>query len=805
MVKPLVCFLNTNMSLNRLKIVLGFWMLLSSNILFAQEHKIYVTGTVVESNSHQPVMFATVVVMNKATEKPIDGTTTLEDGTFKIIAKAGPIYFEVKFLGFVTKTITEFVRDQGKIDLGTIMLQQSATDLDAVEVRAERSQTEFRLDKRVFNVGQDLSTTGASALEVLNNVPSVNVNIEGQISLRGSSGVQVLINGKPSILASDESNALGTITADMIEKIEVITNPSAKYDAEGTAGIINIVLRKEEKKGLNGSISLNTGWPHNHSIGISVNRRTEQFNLFSQLGAGYRSLPKTSENINRDLINNTSILSRGNEYRDENFYNITLGADYHINELNVLTLSGNFAYEVEDQPSEINFESYVKDTLISEWSRKEVTQATNPKWQYEFQYQKDFEDNKEHKLLVSALGRFFGKDLSSEFENITSFGEEADPFQLTNTKFSEASFTYKADYTKPFSNGFTLETGGQYVLNDVNNNFAVSNFVNNVWISDANFTNNFEYNQKVLGLYSTLAYEKNKWGIKGGLRLENTDLTTVLTNTNEKNNQNYQNFFPSVHASYKINKKFSIQTGYSKRIYRPRLWDLNPFFSIRNNFSIRTGNPKLQPQFTDSYEVSAIYLRKKSTFNFSVFQRVTTEVIERISTFKNNVNLLMPMNVGNNYSTGVEFNGKYNIGKKVSFLGDANYSLFQRRGTFENTSFDFNGNRWSAKLTSKVKLPYKIDIEATGRYRSKYITVQNTVSGNLFMDFGIRKKIMNGKAVVNASVRDVFASRFQESEISNENFYVYSYGRRGRFITLGFSYGFGKGEAMQYSGGGHRH
>ena len=178
------------------------------------------------------------------------------------------------------------IRDRGSTaDLGTIYLGSDSQALDEVLITADKSTTEFKLDKRVFNVGADLSSTGAGALEVLNNVPSVNVSIEGEVSLRGSTGVQILINGKPSILSDDASNALGTITAEMIDKIEVITNPSAKYEAEGTAGILNIILKKNEKKGVNGSISVNAGIPANHSIGVSLNRRTEKFNLFTQLGA----------------------------------------------------------------------------------------------------------------------------------------------------------------------------------------------------------------------------------------------------------------------------------------------------------------------------------------------------------------------------------------------------------------------------------------------------------------------------------------------------------------------------------------
>ena len=361
-------------------ILLFFSFVFFSNFLGAQNQGISIKGLVLERNSQQPVEFATVMIMGSKTHEALAGITTGMDGTFSVQSPTPDFYIKISFIGFVTQTINEFSIVDKKVDLGKILFSVDGETLDEVVVRAEKSSTEFKLDKRVFNVGKDLSSTGASALEVLNNVPSVNVNIEGEISLRGSSGVQILINGKPSVIASEQGSALGTITADMIDKIEVITNPSAKYDAEGTSGIINIIIKKEERKGMNGSVSLNTGLPHNHSFGLSLNRRTEKFNLFSQLGVGYRELPRDTDNINRNLTTGISILSSGTEYRNENFYNLVLGTDYYINPQNVLTLSGNFAYEVEDQPSEIKY-SIVDGTNAetAQWYRNKTTEATNPK------------------------------------------------------------------------------------------------------------------------------------------------------------------------------------------------------------------------------------------------------------------------------------------------------------------------------------------------------------------------------------------------------------------------------------------
>jgi len=776
------------------------FLLLNGSTIAAQTVTTSIIGKVIDS-SERPIEFATVLVADEETKKPIEGTTTLEDGSFTLETKADNFYIEISFLGFQTKTFAQPPAKNTAIDLGTVTLNEDAEQLQEVVVEGEISRTEFKLDKRVFNVGKDLSTTGASALDVLNNVPSVNVNIEGQISLRGSQGVQILINGKPSVIASEQGNTLGTITADMIDRIEVITNPSAKYDAEGTSGIINIVIKKEQRKGLNGSVSVNAGAPDANSVGVSLNRRSEKFNLFSQLGVGVRELPDDRINRNVDLVNNTTVLSTGTEFRNETYYNMVLGTDYYINDYNVLTLSGNFAMELEDQPSETNFASLdAANEITSEWRRTEVTEAKNPKLQFELQYKSDFNGDEDHSLVFSSLGSFFGKDQSSDFLDESISGADKDAQQKTRTDFKEGVFTFKLDYTRPFSKKWKLESGAQYVLNDVANDYEVNDFINGDFVNNAGLTNVFEFNQNVLGLYSTTSYEGEKWGVKGGLRFEQTNLNTLLATTNEANEQNYNNLFPSFHTSYKFTDKISLQAGYSKRVYRPRMWDLNPFFNIRNNFSIRQGNPDLQPEFTDSYEINSIYILGKASLNLGVYQRYTTDVIERISTFENNVNTVRPENIGQNDVTGIEFNAKYSPVKWMTLNGDFNYSQFKRVGSFESTVFDFNGNQWSSKLMTKLKLPADFELESTGTYQSSVETVQGTQSDQLFMDLGIRKNILKGKAVLNLSVRDLFASRVDENQIAQSDFEVYSRRQRGTFVAFGFSYGFGKGEAMQYSG-----
>ncbi|MCB0760787.1 MAG: TonB-dependent receptor [Flavobacteriales bacterium] len=764
------------------------------------------TGQVVDAQSDEPLPYVTVAVIEVAQGQMLTGTTTDIEGKFSIQVRGADIRLEISFIGYEKMSVTDWERVGGLVDLGILRLERSTTNLDEAEVTAERSTVEFKLDKRVFNVGKDISSTGMGALEVLNNVPSVNVDIEGNVKLRGNSGVQILINGKPSVLSDDPGKALGTITADMIESVEVITNPSAKYEAGGTSGIINIVLKKDEKKGFNGSISVNAGYPHNHSIGVSLNRRTEKFNLFTQIGGGYRSMPFYSRSENLNLLTDSLIRSEGVSYRDEKFANITLGADYYINKLNTITLSGNFAYEWESQPSETEFFFYHPDgELATQYTRVEETGALNPKYQYDLQYKKQFTSHKDHVLLFSATGRFFGKDQSSEFRNESASEDLFVNLQKTQTTFHEGDHTFKLDYTNPLTKAVTIELGSMYDIQDVGNDYAVFDDVNGVWVADSGLTNNFAYNQKVLGVYGTGAYEGKKWGVKLGVRVENTDLRTTLINTNEANNQLYTNFFPSAHLSYKFNEMFSMQTGYSRRIFRPRLWDLNPFFNIRNTYSIRTGNPKLGPEFGDSYELTAIFIFQKASINTSIYHLYTTDVIENIATFEDNVTINRPENVGSRRKTGFELNGKYQPLKWLTFNGDFNYGRFDRKGQYGSQDFSFSNDQWSSRLTAKIKLKYQFDVELTGSYQSREQTVQGYSSGFASGDFGLRKKIKDGRVVVNFAVRDIFASRKRESFVDQPNYYLYNYNRRGRFITLGVSVSFGKGEAMTYSGGGRRH
>ena len=769
--------------------------------LFAQQKVYKIKGVIIEKFSNQPIPFANILLGNKTSLENISGVTSADDGSFSILSSQKDIYLEISFIGYETIRMEKIELNKDFIDLGLIMLEKKAEMLADVEVRGDKSETEFKLDKRVFNVGKDLSSSGASVLEVLDNIPSVTVSIEGQVSLRGNSGVQILINGKPSVLTSEGGNALGSITAEMIDKVEVITNPSAKYEAEGTAGIINIVIKKDDRNGLNGSFTLNYGQPENNSIGLSLNRRTKKFNLFTQLGYGVRNYPRDSKNKNNNFLTDTQVLTEGTLYRKERFYNIILGTDYYINLQNVITLSGFYAFEAEDQPSKTNVKYYQNNTLItSEWNREEITTADNPKYQYELIYKRDFLDDEDHDLIFSATGNLFSKDQSSEFFNRTVLGDTTFEDQLTRTFFREAVHTFKLDYTHPFAEKWKVEGGFQFTNNDVSNDFEIKDQLGGQWVINSSFTNIFRLNQGVLGVYGITAYESNTWGLQFGLRTENTIIDTHLVNNNEKNNQNFTDLFPSMNTSYKFNKSLSLQAGYSRRIYRPRLWDLNPFFNIRNNFNYRKGNPDLRSEYSDSYQLSAIFLEGISSLNISLYQLYTSNTIESVTTFQDNISVREPENLGTKRVNGIELNGKISPSKKIVISGDFNYNSFDRKAMWKGNSFDFKGESWFSELTSKFKLPKDFDIEFSWNYQSGFKTIDGQSEPSQFLNLGARKKLLKRKGVISFNVRDLFVTRVSENFTIRNDFNVWTRSVYGRFWSLGFSYGFGKGEAMEFRG-----
>ncbi|MFA8450322.1 MAG: TonB-dependent receptor domain-containing protein [Bacteroidales bacterium] len=763
-----------------------------------------ISGKVIDALTGEPLEYATVSVLKKENDKLITGQITSVKGTYNLIVAESDFYLKLEFLGYKTLFVRSINYNKSRIEIPIIKLNPDQEILQEVEIRAEKSQTVFKLDRREFNVGKDISNSGGSALEVLNNVPSVEVSLEGAVSLRGNSNVKILLNGKPSVLTSGTNNALGSITAEMIDKIEVVTNPSAKYDAEGTSGIINVVLKKDKRKGINGAATVNLGDPQNHSFGLSLSRRTEKQTLVSQIGGGIRKFPSTSKTIleNKQTSDVVRFTSDGEAEKQEKFMNITLGADYYFNPLNVLTVSGHFGYEFENESSDIFYNNSLNLNSNKAFSslRKESVKGVNPKYQYELAYKKSYKGNKDRSLIMSLTGSYFGKDRTSTYDNLDSDLGVLSRERILND-FSETQHVFQTDYTYPFNDVFKLELGGKYDLSFLTNNYQFEDEKSNSWVKNVLKSNVFDYQEGVLGLYSTFSAEYGRWGIIGGVRFENSSRATELKETDERKTVNYYDFFPTLHTSFKLAENSSLQLGYSKRIFRPHLFELNPFFSYRDSQNITIGNPDLKPEYTDSFELTTINNFNNASFNASVYYRNTTNVMTDYVTVLNNQTITKPENIGKSENLGFELNSKLDLVKWFNVLLDLNYVISKRNGFNEGKEFNFNYNYWTSRLTSKFKFPFDIDAEVRLRYRSKTKQIQGVRKANYVVDFGIKKKLFKGRAVVNFGVRNLLNSSKYVFESDLPDFYRYEENVRGRRqIVLGFSYSFGKGEAMQYSG-----
>jgi outer membrane receptor protein involved in Fe transport len=769
--------------------------------LLAQDQSI-LRGKVLDLTTQSPLEFCTIVLMKKTDSTVVNGTTTDVEGNFSLKGDFEGTFLRIRFLGYQDYYSELPAANNGMIDMGTISMSPDSELLNRVEVRGEKSEMIFKLDKRVFNVGKDLSASGGSAIDVLNNVPSVDVTLEGIIRLRGNSGVQVLIDGKPSVLTSSSSNALGTITADMIDRIEVITNPSAKYDAEGTVGIINIVLKSDSPKGLKGSVTLNTGYPNNHSLGLSVSYRSKKANLFGQLGLGTRRFVSMDSILNTNFSDSSTskFASNSEGEKNENFANIRLGSDFYLNDYNTITLSGHYAYELEKQYADIEYLlSDGSDVLLSNFLRNESTSATNPKYQYDLHYQKKFKRHKDQLLDFNAVGSYFGKKKTSEFTNTFISGNNLGLDQRTQIDFADVNYSFQLDYVHPIKEKWSWELGSKYELNQNQNQSEVSSLIDDVWERDSLLSNNFDYQLGILAAYTTLAYELKKWGIKGGVRMEQTN-ATANQSQGSIGEWNYMNFFPSVHTSYKVSKLLSFQLGYSRRIDRPYMFDLSPFFSFRDNYNLSVGNPNLQPEFANLFELTAIKNWKKFNINTSLYHSRVSGVIEEVVEVNDNLTITSPENVGESYNTGLEINAKYSPAKWISASVDGNFVYFQRQGTYNTQSFDFENYRWSSRANFKFKLPADFEVQLSVNYRSKIQYALTEEADYLFANGGIRKKFLKGKFIANLSVRDIFNSRIHRTTANQTNFSFYSRRQRGRYIVFGLSYNFGKGEAMEFSG-----
>lgn len=807
------------------KLSLLLFFLFSTTLLLAQQatntKNISLKGKVVEATTSVPLEYATIVLKNIATQK-ISGGITNEKGFFDIKTPTGTYEISVEYISFKSIQLPTQLLTANK-DFGIIKLSEDANSLNEVVIIAEKSTVDIRLDKRIYNVGKDMTVKGGNASDVLDNVPSVSVDVEGNVSLRGNENVRILIDGKPSALVGlSGADALRQLPADAIEKVEVITSPSARYDAEGTAGILNIVLRKGKALGFNGSINTTVGTPDQFQLATNLNQRGKKTNFFSNFGYRYSKGPGNSFTDLRNLTDGVISSSRVEDriwQRRRNSFNANVGLEYFLTKKSNITgtvfyrntKSGNYS---ENTIEEFDGNGNNTDSAV----RIQDEDGEDETVQYSLNYTNNF--NKEgHKLTVDF-------QYSDSKENEQAINIEPGFADETNsTNETSKNTLVQADYVLPIGENTQFEAGYRGNFQNLTSDFLVTP------VSDPDFdpSNYIEFGQDIHAFYTQYGNKFNQFSFLLGLRLETTDVKVRLLDTNENNDFSYTELFPTVNIGFEATEKQSYTLGYSRRLRRPRFWYLNPFESRNSQNIIFKGNPALIPTFTNSFDLGYLNRIGKLTVNASIYyqhsinniSRVTRQEIREINGNDESVLIREPINLATEDRYGFEFTSNYNVSKKVRFDGSFNLFNSKTEGVY---TYDFlnpdtnetivitdnlsNSNTsWRARFNTRVSLPYAIEWQTRLSYRGPSESAQSISTGIFSANLAFSKEVLKEKGTLVLNVSDVFNSRKRNSisytpnrdnptNISDQTFQW-----RQRQISLNFSYRFNQKKKQPERGG----
>lgn len=767
-------------------------------------NKIIISGKIIEKNNKTPLEYATVTFKNSTNSKLVFGGISNSKGDFSIEIEPGSYDVLFEFISFKPYMIKqkEFLTNT---NLGTINLEEDFNQLEEVTIRAERTTVEIKLDKKVYNVGKDLMVKGGTVSDILDNIPSVTVDIEGNVSLRGNENVKILIDGRPSN-AINIAEALRLIPADAIDSVEVITNPSARYDAEGGGGLLNIILKKGKNLGFNGSFIANTAYPETYGLTGTINYKTKHFNIFTTQGLNYRNNPGNAitnsrylnpDNTTRDFMNETRDNQRLNKA-----YNATFGIDWMFNETTTWTNIVNYRASNGTNTDNV-LQKYYDVGFIFDYSRNRINleNSSSSNIEYTTNFTKKFK-KEGHKLTIDGN---FSSNLDENFANIDETNtDDFEPKKDETTNIQEQKRSLiQTDYLHPFGKGSQFEAGyrGDFLENTTDYSVIRNGTVFN------DFTNVIEYKERVNALYSQLGLKFNKLSTLFGMRWEDSNIDVNQLTTNDYNNKHYNNFFPSAFLTYEISKETSFSLSYSKRIQRPRGRLLNPFNNFSSNVNIFVGSPDLNPAFTDAIDFGYIKRWNNLTFNTSLYANKTNDVFQYVrkesGDFENGVPVIIitPINLSTEYRAGFEFTLNYSPYKWWKLNGSLNYFYVETEGDYNfvnfnseptNQNFDFKTTSWFTRLTSKVTLPKKIDWQTNMTYNGEQKNAQGSSLAVFSMNIAFSKDILNDNGTINFNISDVLNSRKRIME-SYIPLVVDSNGEmqwRVRQINLSFTYRF---------------
>ena len=795
--------------MKKLKSALILVLFFNTLFIFGQEvanKKIKITGKVIEKVSKQPLEYATITFLIPNNPKPVAGGITNPKGEFDIEIKPGTYDIKIEFISFKVNEIKQKIL-KNTTSLGLISLEEDANQLNEVVIRSEKTTVEIKLDKKVYNVGNDLMVKGGTVSDVLDNIPSVSVDVEGNVSLRGNDNVRVLIDGKPSN-AINIAEALRLIPADAIEKVEVITNPSARYDAEGGGGLLNIILKKGKNQGLNGTFIASTGYPETYGLSGNLNYKSKNFNLFTTQGYNDRNSPgnsiTNSRYLNPDNTTRNYIYENRENKRNSKGYNGNFGIELYLNESTSWTNSFNYRKSKGDNVDDV-FQNYYNSAFDYDYTRNRINGEISDSETVEFatNFIKKFKKDG-HKLTID--GSFSTSDDIND-AIITDKVTNSNVVKLDNTTNNQTQSRnlIQMDYVLPLGKGSQFEAGYRGDFSDLLTDYQVKNdgVINN------KFTNTLDYKEKVNAIYTQYGQKINKFSVLFGLRFEDSNIEINQLATNDYNTKKYNNFFPSAFFTYEISDKSSASISYSRRIQRPRGRMLNPFNSLSSNINIFMGNPDLDPAFSDAIDFGYIKRWEKLTFNTSLYVNKTTDVFQfarrESGVFVNGTPVIIssPINLATEYRTGFEFTLNYSPYKWWKLNGNFNLFRNETQGNFSYTdftnkliiqNFDNIATSWSSRITSKITLPYKIDWQTNASYNAPQTSAQGKSLGVFGANLAFSKDILKDKGTLSFNISDVFNSRKRIMENYLQGV-VSSYSEmqwRQRQFSLSFTYRFNK-------------
>jgi len=791
-------------------------ILIAASVALGQTDDAFVTGEIYDHND-ESVPFASVAVYDSSETTIVTGASSDSSGAFHIELDPGSYVLRITFLSFKPHVEPFEVAPGETIDMGQIILAPTSELLGEVVVEGERSQMTMSFDKRVFSVGRDITSLGGSAVNVLDNVPSITTDIDGNISLRGNESVRVLINGKPSNMVSDDVDALRSIPASMIEEVEIITNPSSKYSAEGSAGIINIILKEDKRLGLNGSVSVGSGIPQEHEVSTNLNYRRGIVNWFIGGSLDYRTDPESGHSFQRFAGPDTTYMYREQTDANESEIdgNLRFGANIDLAENQILTASIFANIEEEENNEDILYSDmvYEQDALdgdiLQRIDRNSIEMQNEKDLDFNLEYENQF-DGDDHKLEADASFDISRETADNDIEEMIQEGT-ADPLlQRSRDEEEEMDLRFNAEYIRPLGENGKLEAGLRSDSEWMDNSFiAEEQQADGSWQTvEGEFNDRFLYHEAVHAAYATLGSEWGDFSGQVGLRAENTRIRTELTSTGEVNDQNYINLFPTAFLNYAFNNQQSVQLSYSRRLSRPWSRMLLPFSDFSDSRSRFTGNPALKPEFSNSYEAGYLHYWESGSILTSFYYRHRTDVIERITEQQDNAIQTFPINLATEEAWGIEFSADQQIIDGLTLTGNANLFRSNTDGSYEEQTFSSEAQSLSARTRLRWEISDSWNYQASMRYRGPRETTQGRRDGSTAMDTGLSYEIPSGKALISLSVRDVLDSRNFNNTVTtdgnpNTDFYSHrEFKWSSRSFSINFRYFFGNTENRRDSGGG---